>query len=157
MLSNSIFNLLNRVTKRGFSFLRKTSVFLFLDLFNLVAQIMCPQNRYFDLKPALDQSLLLQNLVTSDNPIPMWLRLIWNSAFWLAVKNLKIYWENDKMHENMYRMQEVIKCYLFLIFVHFLWTYPLRSKHIHWGPTIKIPFMFYLHKCKYLISILERI
>ena len=34
-------------------------------------------------------SFLVQNLITSDNPISMWLRWIWNSAFWLEVENLK--------------------------------------------------------------------
>ena len=142
MCADSIFSILNRVADGVVSFLWKTSVFIFLDFLNLGAQTMCPQNRYFDLKPALNQSLFLQNLITSDNPISMWLWLIWNSAFWLGVKNLKIYRENDKMYEYMYQIQEVIKCYLFFIFIHLLWTYPLRSKHIHRGPTIKIPFMF---------------
>ena len=34
-------------------------------------------------------SYLVQNLITSDNPISMWLWWIWNSAFWLEVENLR--------------------------------------------------------------------
>ena len=36
----------------------------------------------------------------------------------------------------MYQIQEVIKCYLFLIITCFLWTHPLRSK------LSKTPFIF---------------
>ena len=41
-----------------------------------------------DMKCVLLISFLVQNLITSDNPISMWLRWIWNSAFWLEVENL---------------------------------------------------------------------
>ena len=34
-------------------------------------------------------SFLVQNLITSDNPISMRLRWIWNSVFWLEVENLR--------------------------------------------------------------------
>ena len=42
-----------------------------------------------DMKCVLLISFLVQNLITSDNPISMWLRWIWNSAFWLEVENLR--------------------------------------------------------------------
>ena len=41
--------------RRQFLFLCKTLAFLFLPFLNLGAQIRCPQNRYTDLKSALDQ------------------------------------------------------------------------------------------------------
>ena len=34
----------------------------------------------------------------------------------------------------MFQIEEVVKCYLFLIFIYFLWTYILQSK-----PIIKTP------------------
>ena len=55
--SDSIFNLLKRVTEGSFLFLCKKLVFFFLTFLNLGAQIRCPQNRYTDLKSALDQPL----------------------------------------------------------------------------------------------------
>ena len=66
----------------------------------------------------------------------MWLRWIWNSTFWLGVENLKKIqriWQNTK-YNMMFQTQEVGKCYLFLSFTHFLWTYILQSK-----PIIKTP------------------
>ena len=42
-----------------------------------------------DMKCVLLISFLVQNLITSDNPISMWLWWIWNSAFWLEVENLR--------------------------------------------------------------------
>ena len=42
-----------------------------------------------DMKWVLLISFLVQNLITSDNPISMWLWWIWNSAFWLEVENLR--------------------------------------------------------------------
>ena len=57
MCCDSIFNFLNRVTDGSFLFLCKTVVFLFLPFLNLGDQISCPQNRYTDLKSALDQPL----------------------------------------------------------------------------------------------------
>ena len=55
MCSDSIFNLLKRVADGSFLFLCKTLVFLFLPFLNLGVQIRSPQNRYTDLKSALDQ------------------------------------------------------------------------------------------------------
>ena len=52
--SDSIFNLLKRVTEGSFLFLCKKLVFIFLTFLNLGAQIRCPQNRYSDLKSTLD-------------------------------------------------------------------------------------------------------
>ena len=45
-----------------------------------------------DMKCVLLISFLVQNLITSDNPISMWLWWIWNSAFWLEVENLRKLW-----------------------------------------------------------------
>ena len=42
-----------------------------------------------DTKCVLLIRFLLQNLITLDNPISMWLRWIWNSAFWREVENLR--------------------------------------------------------------------
>ena len=42
-----------------------------------------------DMKCVLLISFLVQNLITSDNPISMRLRWIWNSVFWLEVENLR--------------------------------------------------------------------
>ena len=56
--SDSIFNLLKRVTEGSFLFLCKKLVFFFLTFLNLGAQIRCPQNQYTDLKSALDQPLI---------------------------------------------------------------------------------------------------
>ena len=42
-----------------------------------------------DMKCVLLISFLVQNLITSDNSISMWLCWIWNSAFWLEVGNLR--------------------------------------------------------------------
>ena len=42
-----------------------------------------------DMKCVLLISFLVQNLITSDNPISMWLWWIWNSAFWLELENLR--------------------------------------------------------------------
>ena len=53
MCSNSIFTLQMTV----FLFLCKTIVFLFVPSLNLVALIRCLQNRYTDLKSAIDQPL----------------------------------------------------------------------------------------------------
>ena len=39
----------------------------------------------WDMKWVLLISFLVQNLITSDNSISMWLQWIWNSAFWLDV------------------------------------------------------------------------
>ena len=55
--SDSVFNLLKRVTENSFLFLCKKLFFLFLPFLNLAAQIRCPQNRYTDLKSAQDQSV----------------------------------------------------------------------------------------------------
>ena len=38
-------------------------------------------------------------------------------------------WENTK-YNSMYEIQESVKCYLFLIFTHLIWTHLLRSKPI---------------------------
>ena len=40
---------------------------------------------------------LVQNLITSDDPIFMWLRWIWNSILWLAVESFKKYRKYDKI------------------------------------------------------------
>ena len=53
--SESIFNLLKRVTVDSFLVLCKKLVFPFLPFLNLGAQIRCSQSRYTDLKSALDQ------------------------------------------------------------------------------------------------------
>ena len=55
--SDSIFNLLKRVTEGSFLFLWKKLVFFFLTFLNLGAQIRCPKNRYNNLKSALHQPL----------------------------------------------------------------------------------------------------
>ena len=52
------------------------------------------------------------------------------------IQKIQIIWQNTK-DKNMYQIQEVVKCYLFLIFNRFLWTHPFRPK-----PIIKKPFMF---------------
>ena len=52
LCSDSIFNLLNRVTDGSFTFSCKT-VFLFLPFLNLGTQIRCPQNQYTDLENLL--------------------------------------------------------------------------------------------------------
>ena len=57
MYSDSILNLLKRVTDDKFLFLCKALVFLFLPFLNLGTQIRCPQNWYTGLKSALDQLL----------------------------------------------------------------------------------------------------
>ena len=62
MCSDSIFNLLKRVTDGSFLFLCETLVFLFLTFLNLGAQMRCLQNRYTDLKSALDQPLNSSNI-----------------------------------------------------------------------------------------------
>ena len=94
---------------------------------------------------------LVQNLINSADPIFMWLRWIWNSTFWLAVKNFKKYREYDKIQNVctrcMYQIQELVKCKLFLFLlasyehIHLgsnqLLLHPLRSK-----PIIKTPFLF---------------
>ena len=41
------------------------------------------------MKRALLISFLVQNLITSDNPIFMWLRWIEKSAFWIEFENLR--------------------------------------------------------------------
>ena len=56
--SDSIFNLLKRVTEGSFLFLCKKLVFFFLTFLNLGAQIRCPQNWYSNLKSALNQPLI---------------------------------------------------------------------------------------------------
>ena len=55
----SIINLLERFTDGHFLFLCKTVVLLFVLFLNLSAQIRFPQNRYTDLKSALDQLLVV--------------------------------------------------------------------------------------------------
>ena len=62
--SDSIFNLLKRVTEGSFLFLCKKLVFLFLLFLNLGAQIRCPQNRYTD---TLDQPLSTKSMKPSEN------------------------------------------------------------------------------------------
>ena len=57
MCSNSIFNLLKRVTDGSFLFLCKTFGLLFLPFLNMGAQISCPKKWYTDLKLALGQPL----------------------------------------------------------------------------------------------------
>ena len=42
-----------------------------------------------DMKCVLLISFLVQNLITSDNPISMWLRWIWNSTFWVEVEHFR--------------------------------------------------------------------
>ena len=42
-----------------------------------------------DMKCVVLISFLVQNIITSDNPISMWLWWKWNSAFWLEVENLR--------------------------------------------------------------------
>ena len=59
MWSDSIFNLLKRVTGDSFLFLHNTLGF-FLSFLNLGTQIRCPQNWYTDLKVALDQPLYVE-------------------------------------------------------------------------------------------------
>ena len=71
----------------------------------------------------------------------MWLRWISNSTFWLGVENLKKIqriWQNTK-YKMMFQIQEVGKCYLFLIFTRFLWTYMLLSKSIIETPLRPFP------------------
>ena len=68
---DSIFNLLKRITKGSFLFLCKKLVFFFLTFLNLGTQIRCRQNRYTDLKSALDHSLGGWNLgQTGQKPGP---------------------------------------------------------------------------------------
>ena len=84
----------------------------------------------------------------------MWLRWIWNSTFWLGVENLKKIqriWQNTK-YNMMFQTQEVGKCYLFLSFTHFLWTYILQSK-----PIIKTPLRPFPEEKKNLVNDLENI
>ena len=50
--SDSIFNLLKRVTEVSFLFLCKKLVLFFVTFLNLGTQIKCPQNWYTDLKSA---------------------------------------------------------------------------------------------------------
>ena len=57
MCSDSIFNLLKRVTDCSFLFLCKMLVFIFLPFLKLSAQISCPQSQYMDVRSALDQPL----------------------------------------------------------------------------------------------------
>ena len=56
--SNSIFNIVKKVTGGSFLFLCKT-VFLFLPVLNLGTQIRCPQNWYSNLNLVLDQPLVM--------------------------------------------------------------------------------------------------
>ena len=56
MCSDSTFYLLNRLQMALFYFYA-TLAFIFLPFLNLGAQIKCLQNRYTDLKSALDQLL----------------------------------------------------------------------------------------------------
>ena len=42
-----------------------------------------------DMKCILLISFLVQNLITSENPISMWIRWIWKSSYWLEVGNLR--------------------------------------------------------------------
>ena len=51
--------LAKQIYRRQFLFLCKTLVSLFLPFLNLGTQIRCPQNRYTNLKSALDQHLLV--------------------------------------------------------------------------------------------------
>ena len=62
MWSDSIFNLLKRVTDGSFLFLWEMLAFLFLPFLNLVIQIWCLQNQYTSLKSALDQSLFVTHM-----------------------------------------------------------------------------------------------
>ena len=55
MCSDSIFNLLKRVTDGSFLFLRKTLFFIFQSFLDLSVEIRCRQNRYSDLKSALQE------------------------------------------------------------------------------------------------------
>ena len=57
--SDSILNLLEKVTDGSFLFLSKTLVFLFLPFLNLSGQIRCPQYQYTNLTSALDLPLIL--------------------------------------------------------------------------------------------------
>lgn len=45
----------------------------------------------------MDIFIYVQNLITSDNAISMWLQWIWNSSFWLGVENLKTYGQHGKI------------------------------------------------------------
>ena len=56
---------------------------------------------YGDMKCVLLIIFLIQSLINSDNPIPIWLRWIWNSTFWLWVEYLK---NRDNM--TKYKIQE---------------------------------------------------
>ena len=40
---------------------------------------------------------LVQDLITSDDPISIWLPWIWNARFWVGVESFKKYRECDKM------------------------------------------------------------
>ena len=58
---------------------------------------------------------------------------MWNSTLQVRVKIfLKKYIEYVKNTEPkcMYEIQEVAKCYLYLVFTCFVWIHPLRSKPI---------------------------
>ena len=57
MWSDSIFNLLKRVTQQFF-ILCKMLVFIFLAFLNVGTQTRSPQNQYTDLKSAQDQPLM---------------------------------------------------------------------------------------------------
>ena len=48
-----------------------------------------------DMKFVFAMIFHVQNLITLDNPISMWLWWIWNSRFWLGVINLKKYREYE--------------------------------------------------------------
>ena len=61
MCSDSVFNLIKRVTDDSFLFSCKMLVCLLLSFFNLGAQIISPQNQYTDLQSPLDQ------------PAPVWI------------------------------------------------------------------------------------
>ena len=65
--------LLKRVTD---DFFYAKKVFLFLPFLNLGTQIRCPQNRYTDLKSALDQPLIYITMSTWYSSISLTLVLI---------------------------------------------------------------------------------
>ena len=56
---------------------------------------------------------------------------IWNSIFWLGVKNLENYRQHNKIKNKSYIPKigeiKILKCYLF-IFMHFQWKYSLWPK-----------------------------
>ena len=73
---------------------------------------------------------LVQHSIILGNLSSMQLKWIWNSRFWLRVKNLKNY-RCDKIQNTNYQKQKVVKCHLLLFYLWFLiWKQALRSKPI---------------------------